>query len=194
MKHWQLFVLLVGFPIFFEFLMAAAMILTRDAETIAYYVPVLIVLMVVCMGSLFMWYYTLGTNLYKLLPATARMNLTVFKIFLFTPVIYIVGLCLSIAGMFLSGAFAAGSGPHPALFLLIFPLHLFSMFCIFYCMWFIAKSLKAAELQKPVTAGDYIGDFLLLWFYFVGVWFIQPRINRLFYPPAFDDFPESITS
>ncbi len=35
------------------------------------------------MGLYFGWFYSLGTNLYKKLPETERMNLTRFKVFLF---------------------------------------------------------------------------------------------------------------
>jgi hypothetical protein len=54
------------------------------------------------------------------------------------------------------------------------------MFCIFYCFYFTAKVLKTVELQKPVTFNDYAGEFFLIWFFPIGIWFIQPRINRLF--------------
>jgi len=59
-------------------------------------------------------------------------------------------------------------------------VHLFSMFCLFYCLYFIAKALKTVELQRPVTFSDYAGEFFLLWFYPVGVWILQPRINQIF--------------
>ena len=66
------------------------------------------------------------------------------------------------------------------IFGLIVPIHLFSMFCIFYCLYFNAKALKAVEWQRPVTFGDFAGEFFLLWFYPIGVWIIQPRVNKLF--------------
>lgn len=68
----------------------------------------------------------------------------------------------------------------PYSFLIIIPLHLFAMFCMFYCLYFVSKALKSAELQREALLGDYIIDFILFWFYFVGIWFLQPRINKLF--------------
>jgi hypothetical protein len=38
------------------------------------------------------------------------------------------------------------------------------------------------ERWNHVNFGDYAGEFFLTWFLFVGIWFIQPRINRLFDP------------
>jgi len=54
------------------------------------------------------------------------------------------------------------------------------MFCIFYSLYFIAKELKSVELQKPVTFSDFAGEFFLLWFFPIGIWIIQPRINKIF--------------
>jgi len=51
---------------------------------------------------------------------------------------------------------------------------------MFYCLYFISKSLKAVELQRDVTFNDYAGEFFLIWFFPIGIWFIQPRINKLF--------------
>lgn len=58
-------------------------------------------------------------------------------------------------------------------------MHLFSMFCLFYCLYFVAKTIKTAELQKETSFGDFAGEFFLIWFYPIGIWFIQPKINRI---------------
>lgn len=63
---------------------------------------------------------------------------------------------------------------------LIMPVHLVAMVCIIYCMYFMARALKVVELQRPVTFGDFAGEFFLLLFYPIGIWLIQPRINILF--------------
>jgi hypothetical protein len=54
------------------------------------------------------------------------------------------------------------------------------MICFFYCIHFASKSLKAVELQRTVTFRDYVADFFLFWFFPIGVWFIQPKINKIF--------------
>jgi len=72
----------------------------------------------------------------------------------------------------------AGVGKSYLAFLPLFQL--VALFCVFYIFYFNAKSLKAVELQRPVTFGDYIGEFFLLLFFPIGVWIIQPRINKIF--------------
>ena len=65
------------------------------------------------------------------------------------------------------------------IFAIIVPVHLFAMFCIFYSLYFVAKTFKTVELQRTVTFSDFAGEFFLLWFYPIGIWIIQPKINRM---------------
>jgi hypothetical protein len=69
--------------------------------------------------------------------------------------------------------------PTPDVFGLIVPLHLLAMYCMFYDLHFVAKSLRIAELRRAVTFSDYGAVFFLLWFYPIGIWFVQPRINAM---------------
>jgi len=54
------------------------------------------------------------------------------------------------------------------------------MFSLLYNVYFVSKTLVQAETGKPASFYDYAGPFFLLWFFPVGVWFTQPRINRLY--------------
>lgn len=62
---------------------------------------------------------------------------------------------------------------------LVFPMHLGSMLAIFYALVFTANRLTTLERNQRVTFFDYAGPFFLFWFFPLGVWFIQPRVNRL---------------
>jgi len=53
------------------------------------------------------------------------------------------------------------------------------MFCMFYIIYFVSKTLKMAELQRNVSFSDYAGEFFLIWLYPIGIWFVQPKINEL---------------
>jgi hypothetical protein len=175
LKHWQLFILLIGGPIIIEFIVIGIVIANRSPQLFAYYIPVMLIWLV---GLFFAWFYSLGTNLSRKVPPTAGMSIRKFKLFLFIPLVYMVSITLFVLLIF---SHYFGRGYHdPGIFLFILPLHLFSMFCMFYCSYFIAKALKAVELQRPVTFSDYAGDFVLLWIYPIGIWVLQPRINRLF--------------
>ncbi len=62
---------------------------------------------------------------------------------------------------------------------IIVPMHLFSMFCIFYSLYFVAKTFKTVELQRETAFSDFAGEFFLIWFYPIGIWIIQPKINKI---------------
>jgi hypothetical protein len=58
-------------------------------------------------------------------------------------------------------------------------VHLLSMVCIFLGLRFAAKTMKSVELGRMAKFGDYAGEFFLIWFSPIGVWFLQPRLNKL---------------
>jgi len=175
LKHWQLFGVLIGIPFLFQMISFTLVIASHRPGVMFFVLPVLFA---VYMGLFFAWFYSLGTNLYRKLPATAKMNLTRFKVFLLIPVIYMTLLCVGLFGAYSSAL--KGVQPNPLIFIFIFPVHFFCMFCIFYCLYFNAKALKAAEWQRPVTFSDFAGEFFMIWFFPVGIWILQPRINKLF--------------
>ncbi|MEN9640511.1 MAG: hypothetical protein RLZZ262_2380, partial [Bacteroidota bacterium] len=40
--------------------------------------------------------------------------------------------------------------------------------------------IKLLELQREVRFSEFIREFFLIWFFPIGIWFIQPKINRWF--------------
>lgn len=120
------------------------------------------------------WMYNIGTGLYQKLPPGHNLKLDRFKFAFFFPLVYLAGFgCFVLAAPAVAPAIAGW-------FFVIIPLHLSAMACMFYVFRYVAKSLKAVEMQKPIKFGDYAGEFFLFWFYFIGVWIIQPRVNKIF--------------
>lgn len=78
------------------------------------------------------------------------------------------------------------SPPHTilsALTIAFIPLHFLMMFCVFHALYFVSKSLLLVETNGPVSFRDYAAAFFLIWFLPLGIWTIQPRINRLYRTP-----------
>ncbi|MBV4356608.1 hypothetical protein [Pinibacter aurantiacus] len=193
-KHWQLFIVVVGIPLVMQIIAGAVMMVRMFSSVfsnslpdfpgifrfMSVAVPVIVITMVLIFFS---WFYTLGINLHRKLPASVKMNLNPFLIFISFPVLHLVAL-----SFFMSYMYSHAMHPYnqevptyfPFLFFLIIPLHLFAMFCAVYCLYFVSKALKSVELQREALLGDYILDMLLFWFFIVGIWFLQPRINKLF--------------
>ena len=176
LKHWQLFLLILVIPLILNVLYT---IFAVSISNLLLDFSIMLLIGGVSMAIFFGWLYVLGTNLHKMLPETVSMNLTKFKLFLITPLVYI-----SFVSVLIFMLFNDISTPNKPMsigwFWLIIPIHLFSMFCIFYCLYFTAKVLKSVELQKSVSFGDFVTEFFLLWFYPIGIWIIQPRVNKFF--------------
>ncbi|MBB4035222.1 hypothetical protein GGR21_001111 [Dysgonomonas hofstadii] len=186
-KHWQLFCMLYIMPfIIYICLIVYSVIANINTDAIFITIPVIfLVYFILYILFYFGWYYALGTNLYKKLPENVNMSIHKFKIFLFIPTIYISSIFILLSIMFyninnIQEMNEMMLGIFPIIFLIVLPLHLFSMFCVFYCMYFISKALKSIEINNTAITEDYIGYFLMFWFIIIGIWFIQPKINRIF--------------
>jgi hypothetical protein len=188
-KHWQLFLLTFGVPFVFQIIMMSTVFaqIGIDQNVEPQFIfdalkifPVMIaVLMVVHFG----WIWSTGVGLQAKVPKELAMKVNKFK-FLFTvPVLYIslltIGIFLGLNGFFNEGFEEPNVGVIVGLVTIGVLLHVFSLFCILYSIYFIAKTIKTIELQKEVSFSDFIGEFFMIWFYPVGIWFIQPRINEV---------------
>ncbi|MCK0155959.1 hypothetical protein MWU65_02130 [Cellulophaga sp. F20128] len=184
-KHWQLFVAMLGIPILF--LLYALLSMSSDFEMTSSQNPEYLlhtfkafpVIMILYTVVFFGWFWSIAIGLQKKIPQEIKMKVKKFKILFFIPLIYITLVLIFMDGLY-SGMGVNGFPDSGWFVPIILPLHLFSMFSIFYSMYFVAKTIKTAELQTKVGFGDFAGEFIFLWFYFIGIWFIQPQVNKLF--------------
>ncbi len=176
-KHWQIFLLVVIIPYTIQF--TALAININDPQRIMDFSPFI---MVIFIFGLFGWLYSLATGLQHKVPAGVKMNVRKFKIFLIIPMIYIP-ISFHIANLLFDNLSQANgeinTGMFGVTFAIIFPLHILSIFGILYSYYFVAKTYKTVELQREVTFSDFAGDFLLLMFFPIGIWVIQPKINSM---------------
>jgi len=63
---------------------------------------------------------------------------------------------------------------------IIIPLYPFTMYCLFYTIWFIAKCIATIENSRAVGFDNYAGNFFLLWFFPIGIWFVHPKVRKIF--------------
>ncbi len=176
MKHWQFFILTVVLPFFLEFLFMWAMLTGMGSGLVAPFVFFL--MLVMCGGTIIGWMYSVGSRFNDLLPQGVRMSLRFFRLSVLFPVVYAFFFFLLIAREFTPLPFQGA--PAASTFEWIMPVHFFAMFCSFYVLYFASKTLKAAEVRRSVGFGEYAGEFFLMLFFPIGIWFLQPRITRLF--------------
>ncbi len=130
------------------------------------------VVTLVCMAGIFTWFWSISIGLQDYLDEHLKEEIMPVKLAFWIPIIYIMLFVISFVPIFPGFTIL---GEESLLF--VVPAHFTSMGCILYVLYFSAKTLKTCELKQKVKFGDFIGDFMLLWFYPIGVWSIQKRIN-----------------
>ena len=194
-KHWQLFVLTFVLPLLIQFYFMWTMLFTMirmdfhsqppDPFAMMDNFKYLWFIMILFNGILLAWQWSVAIGLQTKVPPTVKMKVNIFKIFFFIPVVYFSLFVLFISWMMSQMGIMFNENSTPpnfpvfiGVFILIIPLHLFSAFCLLYCIYFVAKTFKTVELQREVSFSDFIAEFFLVWFFPVGVWLLQPKINK----------------
>jgi hypothetical protein len=117
------------------------------------------------------WLLVLGTGL-KSIRQNAAMNYSVFVSTGFILITVVVAFRL-LAMTEILDIENLGQGL-TVLIMLTFILTSLMILCSY-----IAKNLKLNEKGDDIDINDYFGDIFLLIFWPIGIWTIQPRINRL---------------
>jgi hypothetical protein len=171
LKHWQLFMLVIVIPLIFQFIKIGSITSNDNHGTALDNFPIIFIFGI---GIYFSWLYSLGTNLHRKLPSKGLLNIKVFKFIVFFPVFYFLLTAFSL--------FRTPSSEVPSIgtFALMIPLQFLALFSNFYCIYFIAKALKMIDCQKQCIFSEFTEEFFLIFFFPLGIWKIQPRINKLF--------------
>lgn len=188
MKHWQLFICIFGFPMCSQIIIMLSMVSNighepnPNPEQIYNYMKFIPIITFIFMVTFFTWFWAIAIGLQKKIPAHITLNVVVFKILFFIVLIYsifyLIGFLIIMSGLFQSDQ-PQDFSIFRSLFWIILPLHLFSVFCVLYATYLVAETFKTAELQREVKFADFAGEFLMLLFFPIGIWFIQPKINKM---------------
>ncbi|MEJ2142060.1 MAG: hypothetical protein P8Y24_06845 [Gammaproteobacteria bacterium] len=161
-KHWQLFIVLVGSMFLGQALMVNSIVNGTMPNAVVIILPMFI------MSILYYgWLWSISLACYKALPNELATSPKKMQIGLIYALIYLV----------IAGQFFFGTDKHLPVYGIF--MHLLAMAAIIYSLGFTAKQLTKLEQNKEVTFFTYSGPFFLLWFFPIGVWFIQPKVNQL---------------
>ncbi len=166
-KHWQVFVLVWGTYIAgkiasIELLSAGGLHFSvRNALlTGVFFVPSLLIS--------WLWFYSLGSFLIPVAESLSKQNIQFFRFALIFSALTFVTVSPFLVSRNLF------------VVVLALPVHLFGMFCLIHALYSMSKGLLVAEKKQEANFGDWAPTFLLLIASIVGIWFIQPRVNRLY--------------
>jgi len=184
-KHWQLFFLMIGVPVG-SFLTLIAIIFSSikegtppEPEKILLVFKVFPFIIVGFASLIFSWFWSVALGLQNAVPTNLQMKTTKFKVFSLIPLVFIT--VLGVVMFVTINNIKPNEFRFPSEWIapIIFTLQAFSVFGIFYSMYFAAKTLKTVELQREVKFSDFASEFFMFWFFPVGIWILQPRINKV---------------
>jgi hypothetical protein len=168
-KHWQIFLLLFAAPTVAEFsavgVISATIRSWYDFGPGGFFFLGVMALYLLCFLA---WFGSMGLFFRSIVKPELRMDTQFFRFALVYPVVYVP--------IFLFLVIPDTRVP----VWIILPLHLACMVCLFYLLYFVSKNLVLAETGKQVSFYEYASPFFLLWFFPIGVWIVQPKVNRLY--------------
>jgi hypothetical protein len=156
-RHWQMFVVFIGL-----YTIGYALVPNRAPADVLKAVTTYWLPTYALNGCFLLWPWFLGTSLADIAPPATRpkrlvLSTALLFAFIYMPISGLVPLSLS-----------------------TFPLDVLSVCGIFYAFYFVSKSLLLAESGSPPDLKSVVLPFLMFFFFPIGMWFFQPRINRLF--------------
>lgn len=137
-----------------------------------------IILVLIWIYFLFYCVYSLGKSLYKKLPRLHDLKIKRFYFHLFFVIIYLTIVLISF-----SGGYEINQNNYKDydwFIFIIIPLHIFTMYSLFYAIWFLAKTIATIENNRKVGFDFYIREFFLLCFFPIGIWWLHPKLRKIF--------------
>lgn len=157
LKHWQLFLITFGLPYLFSFI-------SFPKFGIIYYIGSLLMF-----SGLFGWIWSIANVFYYKIIDREKFKLLRFRTMLF--------MSLSILIL------VFWSSEKNSLLKSLYPYILFSvpfyLAMMMYIILFAAKTLRTAELGRLAEFKEYLAEGVLIWIFPIGIWILQPRINKI---------------
>lgn len=184
LKHWHLFLLIYG-PYVLLIGVTAISIAGGFTHSGVQYATQLAVS--VSFVAKFLWQVALAKELQAKLPEGQQLHIPFFWTFLILQFLYVVSTRIYVVILMDDPALLEMGGFADFFVAMEAPVigrisasTLLSWLCLIYFSNVLARLLSMVETQSDVMFGDYVGTFFLFVFFPIGVWIVQPRINKLF--------------
>ncbi|HYF01850.1 MAG TPA: hypothetical protein VEC36_00625 [Patescibacteria group bacterium] len=128
-----------------------------------------VILTIIFMAIFVGWLYSAGYLLFLKANGKVKLSLTKFRVAALYIVVYTAFFCWFATSVF---------PDNPSTLKGIFPFHILAMVAIVYVGRFTAMALKTVEMKRQAGFSDYSEVLFSLWLIPVGIWRIQPRIQR----------------
>ncbi len=178
LKHWQLFLIYLIINRF-----SVSLFIQKNELTNSYSIINIIGIFALILPEIFIlnWVFWIGHFLFIKIESSFKYKELKYKYFILALQIIVIYFFIGILSNFLSLLHLTFNNIYVVLHnFIIITITIVSILSFIYTMYFIAKSLQTVLFNKEVTFNDFKKEFFLLIILPVGIWFIQPKINKLF--------------
>jgi hypothetical protein len=158
LKHWQLFLLIV-LPAYF----ISNSLIGRIIDC---------VWMVFFIG----WIYVIGISMYTLVQNKDKFNINYFKFSCLFVSVAFAAIIIIYGGYSIDQSFYQRDS---GLILLLISFHAYLIWSLLHIFYFAAKALVSVTEGDVVRFSEFYRTFLAFCFYPIGLWFIQPAVQKI---------------
>lgn len=175
MKHWQIFLLVVGTAIILQMIQNIWYFSAGDA----YPLPpqnILGLVLVVPLLIYFAWIAAVSLR-FSRSTLSPSMKTGRFRTSLWVSCISHI---LLLVYFWYYPRYLAQAGEEEVVPVSVITIFVFvALLTLFYCLSFLAKAVVQAERPNKIVSAEYFSEFIMALMFPLGIWFLQPRINRL---------------
>lgn len=146
-KHWQIFLTLFIAQLAMMGSIAAKAPSAENLGQIDVLSGGLAVIVMLCVIG---WFWALGSFLTSLVGPPLKLKTRFFH------------FALIYAALYVPVFVTLFQSTNPKVLTMILPFHFFAMYCMFYLLYFVSKSLVMSEAGKQVSFYEYAGPFFLI--------------------------------
>lgn len=174
LKHWQIFLLVIGIPFVVQFIQNV-WIITSGQEIGASYPSFLGLLLIIPLLIFFLWIGEVGKKFSKS-EESPPMKTRKFILSLWVSCISNVFLLV----YFWSYPQNLDVEGEEVISITVIALIVFiALLTLFHCLSFMAKAIVQLERGREVTSSEFFSEFVMAVILPLGIWLLQPRINQL---------------
>ena len=154
LRHWEVFIIIL--------ISSFAMDLQIEGEQI-----IMIVINTIGYLIFLLWYLLVGLALADKMPTIIKLSSTLF----------LFNACFLIISIIILRVLFDGNLDASNIFEFLWVAYI--MFAMVQFLVFPSKALKSFEIGTKASFAQYVGYFLLTLFLPIGIWWIQPKLNRI---------------
>ncbi|KEO75363.1 hypothetical protein [Anditalea andensis] len=175
-KHWQIFLFIVGIPILIELLDTIIIIAGKGEEFT--FRAVLRFLLIIPFLTFYFWIYSVGYLLNKKIKGKLNTKSGYFGLAVWTSAFSL--FFLSIFVFFIWDDWEQLMIENNFTYVIFGVVVFLALATLLTALSFIAKTLVRAERNAEVNSSDFYGEFVMTLFFPIGIWILQPRINKIY--------------